>query len=233
MNAKESYVYDVFQNIADGYDRANLRISAGWHMIWKRTAVKRLCKAMGDKPAILDIGCGTGDMLRLISENRPDARLTGVDFSPNMLEKAGDNCSDIRDLELVQGNAMELPAADGAFDGVSISFALRNTADHERVLKEALRVLKPGGRLVCIDSFVPENPLIRPFYQIYFSAFMPFLGGGIRYLREYRWLKQSTRDFISPKELMRLMRKTGFRRIAYKRFLFGACVCVSGDRRIG
>ena len=90
MNAKESYVYDVFQNIAGGYDRANLRISAGLHMIWKRTAVKRLCKAMGDKPAILDIGCGTGDMLRLINENRPDARLRGVDFSPNMLEKAGD-----------------------------------------------------------------------------------------------------------------------------------------------
>ena len=230
MNRKETYVYNVFQNIAGGYDRANRRISAGSHLKWKKEAVRRLCRTLGQSPSILDIGCGTGDMLKLIYEARPDAKLTGLDFSPNMLKEAKKNCHDIPELSLIRGNAMSLPLKDSSFDGISISFALRNTADYEAVIKEAFRVLKPGGRFVCIDSFVPENHLIRPFYQLYFSVMMPLIGGGFKNQKEYRWLEKSTSQFISPEELMHIFKISGYGNIAYKKFMFGASVCVSGDK---
>ena len=144
MTGREEYVYQVFQKIADGYDRANRRISLGADLRWKCAAAVLLCESLPVRPEVLDIGCGTGDMLRILSGLRPDARLTGLDFSLNMLEAAKENCGAIPNLCLLQGNAMRLPFEDGSFDGVSISFALRNMADYGQVLREAVRVLRPG-----------------------------------------------------------------------------------------
>ncbi len=225
---KEKYVYRVFQSIADGYDRANRRISLSQHMKWKREAVRMLCKNQPENAWILDIGCGTGDMLGLIKEEIPGAHLTGVDFSPNMLEAARKRFGKRTSVRFMRANALDLPFEDETFDGVSISFALRNTADHDKALEEAFRVLKKGGSLIVIDSFVPDNIIVRPFYRLYFSLLMPLLGGGLGKLREYLWLKKSTEDFITGRELAGSMKKTGFKKISGKSFLFGACVAVQG-----
>ena len=161
-NEKEEYVFRVFQSIAEGYDSANRRISLGAHLRWKKSAVKSMMASLPEGAALLDIGCGTGDMLRIFSELCPAAALTGLDFSPNMLKAAEANLRDVPNLTLQQGNALDLPFPDASFDGVSISFALRNTADYLRALQEAFRVLKAGGMLLVIDSFVPESPVVRP-----------------------------------------------------------------------
>ena len=139
MQDKRSYVYSVFQSVASGYDEANTRISLGLHKRWKGAAVRTLCAGLPDRPRVLDIGCGTGDMLLLIAEESPDAELVGLDFSPNMLEQAQVRCADMKQISLVQGDAQALPFDDESFDGVSIAFALRNTTDYGAVLAEARR----------------------------------------------------------------------------------------------
>ena len=230
MQDKRSYVYGVFQSVASGYDKANARISLGLHKRWKGSAVSTLCAGLPARPRILDIGCGTGDMLLLIAQEAPDAELVGLDFSPNMLEQAQERCKDLGTLALVQGDAQGLPFADESFDGVSIAFALRNTTDYGAVLAEARRVLKPGGTLVCIDSFVPANVVVKPFYHLYFSVLMPLLGGGIKHWKDYRWLSDSTKQFVTVRQLCDLMRSQGYDNPQHKTFMFGACACVSGKR---
>lgn len=230
MSSKETYVFQVFQTIAPGYDRANDRISLGAHSRWKRSAARWLLHRLPLRPEILDLGCGTGDMLKQFFQLRPGCQLTGLDFSPNMLSVAEKNCKNIPNLVLAQGNACQVPFPDGRFDAVSISFALRNTADYLQVLREALRVLKPGGYFLCIDSFVPENVLVRPFYHLYFSSLMPLLGGGLANWKEYRWLRKSTNAFLSTGELMELMEHAGFCKWDRHYFMFGACACVTGQK---
>ena len=230
---KEEYVFRVFQKIADSYDSANQRISIGAHMRWKRNAARVMCALLPEECSILDIGCGTGDMLRIFSSERPHAKLTGLDFSPNMLRVAGERCRDLAHLSLMQGNAMDLPFAEGSFDGASISFALRNTADYSTTLREAARVLRAGGMLLVIDSFVPKSPLVQPFYHLYFSKLMPILGGGLRRRTEYRWLTRSTKEFVSTDRLQEMMHEAGFKICGKKTFLFGACACVLGNKNTG
>ncbi len=228
MTGREEFVYQVFQKIADGYDRANRRISLGADLRWKKSAAVLLCESLPVRPEVLDIGCGTGDMLRILSGLRPDARLTGLDFSLNMLEAAKENCGAIPNLCLLQGNAMRLPFENDSFDGISISFALRNMADYGQVLREAVRVLRPGGKLAVIDSFVPQTKVVQPFYRLYFSGIMPILGGGLRRHREYRWLSRSTKEFITADELCAMMERAGLRALQRRSFMFGACVCAAG-----
>jgi demethylmenaquinone methyltransferase/2-methoxy-6-polyprenyl-1,4-benzoquinol methylase len=230
MQDKRSYVYGVFQSVASGYDKANARISLGLHRRWKGVAVRTLCAWLPDFPRILDIGCGTGDMLLLFAQESPNATLVGLDFSPNMLAQAQARCASMEGLSLVQGDAQALPFDDESFDGVSIAFALRNTTDYDAVLAEARRVLRPGGALTCIDSFVPSCVVVRPFYHLYFSVLMPLLGGGIRHWRQYRWLSTSTSQFITVRQLCDLMRSVGYDNLQCKTFMFGACACVSGKR---
>ena len=227
---KEKYVFNVFQNIADSYDSANYRISIGAHMHWKKSAARSLLNTLPSGCRLLDVGCGTGDMLRIFNKEDPQAKLTGLDFSPNMLRIAKADCSGIKDIELVQGNAQKLPFTAECFDGVSIAFALRNTADYTKTLKEAARVLRPGGCITVIDSFVPGNRFIRPFYTFYFSVIMPILGGGHGKIKEYRWLTRSTKEFITPEELKALFEKAGFKCLGRKTFLFGACSYITGQK---
>ena len=107
---------------------------------------------------------------------------------------------------------------------MSISFGLRNCADPEQVLREIFRVLKPGGRCLCLDSFVPEIAVVRPFYRYYFGQIMPLIGGGTAHRKEYEWLQESTESFLRPGQLADLMRDCGFDSVRMRRRMMGACV---------
>lgn len=227
---REQRVYAIFQSIACGYDRANQRISLGRHVSWKRAAV---CSIIGGIPRYgktLDLCCGTGDMTALFLEQTPDLRVTGLDFSPNMLDTARRRFDGDLRVELIQGNAMSLPFEDESFDAAVISFALRNTGDYGRVLDEMVRVVRRGGAVCCVDSFRPESKLIQPFYDLYFSGLMPLIGGGLAHRKEYHWLSDSTKAFLSADGLSVLMREKGLKRIAGRSFLFGACSIRTGYR---
>ena len=119
---------------------------------------------------------------------------------------------------------MELPYGEETFDAVSISFGLRNCADPEQVLREIFRVLKPGGKCLCLDSFVPEIAVVRPFYRYYFGQIMPLIGGGTAHRKEYEWLQESTESFLRPGQLADLMRDCGFDSVRMRRRMMGACV---------
>ena len=223
---KEDYVYQVFQRVAPGYDAANRRISLGLHTHWKQSAASQLLRFVPNGGRILDLCCGTGDMTALLLRQRPDLRLTALDFSPAMLAEAEKRLGKDSRVELIRGNAMSLPFSDGAFDGAVISFALRNTADYGQVFSELSRVCRSGAPVCVVDSFVPGFKPVLPFYRFFFSVIMPTLGGGRRLRAEYRWLNRSTEQFLRPEELCTLMDRYGLRFSSQRRFMFGACVSI-------
>lgn len=227
---KEQRVYRVFQKISDSYDTANRRISLGMQTAWKKMLIRHL---VTDTPAgarVLDVCCGTGDITLMLAKRRVDLTVEGLDFSPAMLAIAQKKAKGRKNVRFRQGNAMRLPYEDDYFSAVCISFGLRNTADYGEVLAEMKRVLKPGGFLYCLDSFVPDHPLVYPFYDLYFRRIMPLLGGGRRYREEYRWLYQSTKRFLRRSQLESLYRKLGLREVSHKSRMCGACVLVLGRK---
>ncbi|MDO5132552.1 MAG: ubiquinone/menaquinone biosynthesis methyltransferase [Eubacteriales bacterium] len=227
---KKEHVYDVFQTIAERYDSANARISLGLEKRWKALLVKRLTEAAGPGQKVLDVCCGTGDIAIAIAGERPDLAVTGLDFSPAMLEAAREKGGSLPNLQLMQGDAMELPFPDNTFAAVCISFGLRNTADYSRVLNEMYRTVMPGGRVFCLDSFVPDNPMVVPAYEVYFRHLMPVLGGGRKYKKQYEWLYTSTQQFPGRRKIMKLFAKTGLRQVQSRSRMLGACVLVEGTK---
>jgi demethylmenaquinone methyltransferase/2-methoxy-6-polyprenyl-1,4-benzoquinol methylase len=229
-HAKEKRVYDVFQNISTNYDRANNRISLGMQNSWKKILINILKKNTPHSVPVLDVCCGTGDIALSLARARRDLDVTGVDFSPAMLREARKKGKGQKNIHFIQGNAMELPFADESFAAACISFGLRNTADYEQVLREMRRVIRPGGYLYCMDSFVPDSPVIQPLYRIYFRYLMPLLGGGHKYRKEYMWLYESTQKFLHCGELQDMYRDIGLHAVRTKKKMCGACVLIWGQK---
>lgn len=230
MEEKRQKVFGVFETISPVYDAANRRISLGLQTGWKHRFVRQLTAATTPGDRVLDVCCGTGDIaIALAKEGR---QAWGLDFSPAMLRLAEEKSENIPGLHWRQGDAMALPFGDGEFDAASISFGLRNTTDYTQVLREMRRVVRPGGWVACLDSFVPSSPLVRPFYELYFHFVMPLLGGGWHYRREYLWLWQSTKEFLTSEQLMELFRDIGLQPLGRKHYLFGACAAHLGQKPV-
>lgn len=254
MSGKEKKVYRIFQRIAGRYDRANERISLGLQGRWKQMLTRALSRELPEKGQVLDVCCGTGDVSLLLAEARSDLSVTGIDFSPAMLKvaeqrkaravlrgkrsrgtdrrKRGGGTEGRAQVRFLRGNAMALPFRDGAFDAAVISFGLRNTADYRKTLSEMKRVVKEGGTVACLDSFVPGSGLVQPFYRFYFRILMPLLGGGLKYREEYQWLYQSTKEFLRREELAGLFRDLGLGKVRAESRMFGACSLVSGVKTL-
>ena len=226
---KSKKVYDIFQNISPYYDRANDRISLGLQKKRKNKFVSEVLKTIKEDSYLLDLCCGTGDIGLSLKEKSP-ARVVGVDFSENMLKIAKDKAKGLDNISFVKADAKKLPFPDGTFDNMTISFGLRNTDDYRKVLEEMVRVGKDGASIYVIDSFSVENILIKPFYTLFFKYLMPVLGGGFRRYRDYAWLYESTKLFISPKDLVEMFESLGLKNIGLKKMLFGACVIVKGEK---
>lgn len=229
--SKAEYVYQVFESVSSGYDRANRRISLGLQGRWKEMLITRAAEYLPHKGVFLDLCCGTGDIAIAAARKRPDASFTGADFSESMLAIARKKSKGLKNVHWEKADAMDLPWDDGTFDAACISFGLRNTSDYRKVAAEMVRVVKKGGFVYCLDSFVPENILVLPFYKFYFRFIMPVLGGGIRHNREYRWLYQSTQHFLRASELKRLFQRAGLSDVECKSRMFGACSMVWGFKQ--
>lgn len=227
---KSKHVYGVFEKISGEYDQANNRISLGLQKKWKEMLIQKVVEESPKDSKILDVCCGTGDISIGIAEKRRDLTLVGLDFSPAMLKEAERKSKELPQIIWKKGDAVALPFPENHFSAACISFGLRNTPDYEKVLSEMKRVVKEQGTIYCLDSFVPENSWIKPFYQMYFKYIMPFLGGGKEHYQEYLWLYESTQEFLSRKELLALFDKIGFREIKNWRKLFGACVLIQGKK---
>lgn len=241
--AKKEKMEAMFDSIAADYDSLNHIMSMNVDKLWRRVAVKRIkahCESVPqqqDTPAIaiLDLACGTGDFAIEMAKKLPEnCHITGLDLSEGMLkvmhEKVAAAGLEGR-IETTKGEGENLPFPDGSFDVVSISFGIRNFEDRPRSLKEALRVLKPGGIIVILELSVPANPLIRWCYNIYFTKIMPVLGGKVSGDRAaYNYLPASVLAFPGKTEWMATMEECGFKEVTHKALSLGICRLYTGAK---
>lgn len=211
-------VHEIFNKISGDYDKMNAIISFKQHDIWRAQTMKK----MGDLTDLsaLDLCCGTGDWtLDLADAVGSSGSVVGLDFSENMLAIAQAKIEQRADknVSLIQGDAMALPFEDDSFDLVTIGYGLRNTPDYLTVLREIFRVLKPNGRLVCIDTSHPTLPIYKQVFEFYFNNVMPLFGKLFaRSFKEYQWLQKSAQDFPDAKVLKKLFEKAGFSEVSCK-----------------
>lgn len=205
--SKEQFVHRVFESIAKDYDRMNTILSFGRHKGWRRFTMERMEVRPGD--TAIDVCCGTCDWTIALAEQSGTGEIVGLDFSDKMLQ-VGREKVDKRGLgdniRLVRGNAMELPFPDNTFDHATIGFALRNVPDFRHVLREMMRVVKPGGQVVSLELSKPTWPPFRAVYYAYFRHILPLMGKLLagRY-EQYRWLPESLVHFPDHRELARIM----------------------------
>ncbi|PPA71267.1 demethylmenaquinone methyltransferase [Jeotgalibacillus proteolyticus] len=228
---KEQRVHHVFEKIYGQYDKMNSVISFQQHKKWRKYTMQKMNVQKGARA--LDVCCGTADWtIALAKEAGTEGKVTGLDFSKNMLKVGHEKVQAYPQISLVHGNAMELPFEDNTFDYVTIGFGLRNVPDYLQVLKEMNRVLKPGGMAVCLETSQPTMPVFRQGYYIYFKYIMPLFGKLIaKSYKEYSWLQESARDFPGMKELAGLFEQAGFGSVEYKPFSGGVAAMHAGFKK--
>lgn len=220
----------LFADVASGYDKANDAMTLGLAHIWRRKLVVWSGAKPGDQ--ILDCATGTGDLAiefkRTVGET---GRVTGTDFCEEMLELAPPKAKKHGfDIEFRQADAMNLPFGDAQFDISSIAYGIRNVSDPSKALTEMARIVRPGGRVMVLETGdSPDNPF-RGFFDFYFRQVIPRVGGwvtGKRYAYEY--LNNSSRGFPSRELFKELMMDTGrFESVDYKVLFGGASFLYRG-----
>jgi len=234
LEDKQALVDDVFRSVAPRYDLMNDLMSGGLHRAWKDVMVHTVNPPKGERPfALLDLAGGTGDIaFRVVAEGGAGTRVTVADINTEMLE-VGRARADERGLDVtfVEANAEALPFADRSFDAVTIAFGIRNVPRIEQALAEAFRVLKLGGRFLCLEFSTVDVPGFDRLYDLYSFNVIPALGRAVAGDGEaYRYLVESIRRFPRPDVFAEMMRTAGFRRVAFQRMAGGIVALHSGWR---
>jgi demethylmenaquinone methyltransferase / 2-methoxy-6-polyprenyl-1,4-benzoquinol methylase len=232
---KQGLVDEVFHSVAKRYDLMNDLMSGGLHRAWKDalvTAVNPPHKS--DRPfALLDLAGGTGDVaFRVVKAGGPNTQVTVCDINAEMLavgrERALEQGLD-EAVSFEQGNAEELPYADRSFDCVTIAFGIRNVPRIERALAQAHRVLKIGGRFLCLEFSSVNVPGIDALYELYSFNVIPRIGQAVTGDREaYQYLVESIRKFPKPPAFARMIEEVGFRRVSFTTMTAGVVALHSG-----
>jgi demethylmenaquinone methyltransferase/2-methoxy-6-polyprenyl-1,4-benzoquinol methylase len=212
----------MFDRITPVYDLMNRVMTAGFDGRWRRLTAEAVVRP-GDR--VLDACCGTGDLA--LAAERAGGRVTGLDFSGRMLERARRKSSSV---EWVQGDLTSLPFRDGSFDAATVGFGIRNVPDLEAGLGELARVLRPGGRLGVLEITQPHGAL-RRFFRLWFDGAVPLLGRLLPGGAAYAYLPASVRRFPGPADIAAALDRAGFGAISW-RLLAGGIVAVhTGTRR--
>lgn len=230
QQSKEERVHHVFEKIYNKYDAMNSIISFQRHKAWRKDVMKRMQVEEG--AMALDVCCGTGDWaISLAEEIGTSGEIIGLDFSENMLSVAKQKKEEhnIKQLQFIHGNAMEMPFKDNTFDYVTIGFGLRNVPDYLTVLQEMYRVVKPGGKVVCLETSQPELIGFRQLYYFYFRFIMPAFGRLFaKSYKEYAWLHESAKNFPDKKELKKMFLEAGFSKVDIKSYTGGVAAMHMG-----
>ena len=220
-------VQKMFDAIAGRYDVMNRVMTLGQDQRWRRFVVKKAGDPNGRMT--LDLATGTGDIAALMVDTY-DAEVIGADFSLNMLKEARNRFA-TKSINWQACDANILPFVDGVFDSVTFGYLLRNVDDTMRVLKEVFRVLRPGGRVVCLDTTPPAKNMIYPFLQFYFRFCIPAMG---KFIADdetaYAYLTGSTMEFYEAEELSNLLKEAGFMQVSFKKFMFGTIAVHWGEK---
>jgi demethylmenaquinone methyltransferase/2-methoxy-6-polyprenyl-1,4-benzoquinol methylase len=230
---KAGLVRRVFESVAERYDLMNDLMSGGVHRLWKSTLVDVAHPRPGER--FLDMAGGTGDIaFRLYRRQAASPDITVCDVNAAMLAVGRDRAVDrgiLRGLAWLAGDAEDLPFPDRSFDGYTIAFGLRNVTDIDKALRQAWRVLKPGGRFLCLEfSKVTSAPLGR-LYDAYSERALPLLGRVVAGDAEsYRYLHESIRRFPTQRELAKRMSGAGFANVTWRNLSMGVVALHSGWR---
>ena len=220
-------VREMFARISPRYDLLNHLLSANIDKRWRRRVVRKLQPQLRSDAKILDVGCGTGDLSVELFE-KTAAQVTGLDFCRPMLALARAKAPHLR---FVEGDALRLPFSDGAFDCVTIAFALRNLASVEQGLTELRRVLKHDGLIAILEFSQPTVPVFRQLVRFYYWRLLPWLGGCLSGLRSaYEYLPDSISKFPDQQALASMMRAAGFESIEFENLSGGIAALHTGRR---
>ena len=232
---KPGLVRGVFDRVASRYDLMNDVMSAGVHRLWKDATAARLNPQPGE--TIIDCAGGTGDMARRFADlarrarqrrGGDDARILVVDYNAEMIA-AGRSRGLSPEIAWAVGDAQGLPLPDACADAYVISFGIRNVTDIPAALREARRVLKPGGRFLCLEFSRPPAPALARLYDAYSFRVIPFMGEQIAGDREsYQYLVESIRRFPDQKTFQSMIEAAGFRRAGYTNFTGGVAALHHG-----
>jgi demethylmenaquinone methyltransferase / 2-methoxy-6-polyprenyl-1,4-benzoquinol methylase len=212
----------MFDRIAPVYDVMNRLMTAGLDRRWRRITADAAVRP-GDR--VLDACCGTGELA--LAAVAAGGRVTGLDFSERMLERARGKS---RHVEWVRGDVLSMPFGDESFDAVTVGFGMRNLDDLGRGLDELRRVLRPGGRLAILEITRPRGPLAL-FYRLWFDGLVPLAGKVLPGGAAYAYLPASVRRFPGPSQLAEQMRQAGFDPVAYRLFAGGIVALHVGKAR--
>ena len=232
IDAKQGLVDDVFHKVAGRYDLMNDLMSLGLHRVWKDLLVAKLHPPRRRPFNHLDVAGGTGDVaFRVAAAGGEGVEVTVVDVNPEMLRVGEDRAKRRRrgGVRFVEGNAEALPLPDAAFDGYTIAFGIRNVPRMELALAEAHRVLKRGGRFLCLEFSRVDLPVFDRVYEFYSNAAIPALGRVVAGDgAPYRYLVESIRQFPTPDLFADRIADAGFARVDYARLTGGVVAIHSG-----
>jgi len=236
LGDKQTLVNEVFHSVASRYDLMNDLMSAGLHRVWKDIMINALNPPRSDAPfALLDVAGGTGDIsFRAAREAGHGFHATVCDINPDMLavgrERAAKNHLDDR-VDFVEGNAEALSFPDRAFDAYTIAFGIRNVPRIDLALHEAYRVLKPGGRFLCLEFSTVDVPGLDRIYDLFSFKVIPPLGRMITGDPDsYQYLVESIRKFPRPNAFAEMIRDAGFSRVTWQTLSGGIVALHSGWR---
>ncbi len=227
LQQKKGLVKNVFNKVFKKYDVMNDIISLGIHRIWKKNLVQMMNPS--DKKKLIDVACGTGDISKLyIEATNNDASIMCVDSNINMINECKKNLKQYKNINWKVCNAEKLNIKDNSFDFYTISFGLRNTKDINKTLEEAYRVLRKGGRFLCLEFSKIENSNLEFFYKNY-TKLIPKIGEiVVGEKKPYEYLLRSIENFISQEQLIEKMNINNFKNCKYRNLSGGIVAIHSG-----
>ncbi len=221
-------VKTMFDRLSGHYDLLNRLITFGFDKIWRRRVVQLTLLRPGGR--LLDLGTGTGDIAVAAARKHPTVEVTAADFSYGMMKK-GKTRPGGRLVRWCSADALELPFPDQTFDAVTSGYLIRNVANPIRAFEEQLRVVKPGGVVVCLETSPPKKNVLRPLILFHFKVVIPLLGrliGGNK--AAYTYLPDTTRGFMLPEQLTATMKTAGLESVRYHLFMLGTMTIHQGRR---
>lgn len=230
---KQARVDEVFHRVASRYDVMNDLMSGGLHRVWKNAMVSWLAPSRRPGWNFIDVAGGTGDIaFRIMDASRGAAQGTVLDINASMLgvgaERAGKRGLDGA-LTFVEGNAERLPFPDMSFDAYTIAFGIRNVPRIDYALAEAHRVLKPGGRFLCLEFSEVDMPILDKAYELWSFRAIPAIGEMVAKDRaSYEYLVESIRRFPNQENFASMVRTAGFSRVSYRNLSGGIAAIHSG-----
>ena len=220
---KKEGIRELFDDIAVKYDRFNHISSFGADRSWRRKAVRAIAD-IKEPIEVLDVATGTADFAIAVAKKAaPGSHITGIDLSEGMLEVGRKKCQGLP-ISLETGDAENLRFADGTFDRVCVAFGVRNFENLMQGLKEMLRVLRPGGKLIILELSYPKNRIIFSLYKLYSLKILPRIGSGMTgNTGAFTYLPDSILKFPLPEKFIPMLKEAGYGTVRARQFMFGVC----------